>query len=60
MAGFLLCYAEDNWQELQSCIVDSADLVGRGYLSNSEWFEDNYSQLKPLINEKNDAYQKFL
>ena len=53
--------AEDNWKELQSCIVNSAeDSIGRGYRSNPEWFEDSYSQLKPLIDEKNDAYQKFL
>ena len=53
--------AEDNWKELQSCIVASAeDSIGRGFRSDPEWFEDSYSQLKPLIDKKNDAYRKFL
>ena len=28
--------------------------------SNPECFEDSYSELKPLIDKKNDAYRKFL
>ena len=53
--------AEDNWKELQSCIVVSAeDSIGRGFRLNPEWFEDSYSELKPLIDKKNDAYCKFL
>ena len=53
--------AEDNWKELQSCIVASAeDSIGRGFRSNPEWFEDSYSELKPLIDNKNDAYHNFL
>jgi len=58
--SFVTC-AEDNWKELQSCIVASAeDSIGRGFRSNPEWFEDSYSELKPLIDKKNDAYRKFL
>ena len=53
--------AKDNWKELQSCIVASAeDSIGRGFRSNPEWFEDSYSELKPLIDKKNDTYRKFL
>ena len=53
--------AEDNWKILQSCIVASAEeSIGRGFHSNSEWFEDSYIQLKPLIDKKNDTHWKFL
>ena len=53
--------AEDNWKELQSCTEASAeDSIGRGFRSNPEWFEDSYSELKPLIHKKNDTYRKFL
>ena len=53
--------AEDNWKELQSCFVASAEeSIGRGFWSNPEWFEDSYSELKPLIDNKNDAYHNFL
>ena len=53
--------AEDNWKILQSCIVASAEeSIGRGFHSNSEWFEDSYIQLKPLIDKNNDTHWKFL
>ena len=53
--------AEDNWKMLQSCITALAEeSIGKGFCSNPEWFEDSYTQLKPLIDKKNNAHWKFL
>jgi len=41
-------------------VASAEDSIGRGFRSNPEWFEDNYSELKPLIDKKNDDYRKFL
>jgi len=58
---FSMTCAEDNWKILQPRIVALAEeSIGRGFHSHPEWFEDSYTQLKPLIDKKNDAYWKFL
>jgi len=55
------CSAEECWNQLQSGIISSTEqCIGRGYRSNSEWFEDNADTLKPLIDIKNEALQKYL
>ena len=58
---FSECTAEECWNQLQSSIISSAEgSIGRGYRSNPEWFEDNVDLLKPLIDKKNEALQKWL
>ena len=52
------CIAEECWNQFWSSIVSSAEEhIGRGYRSNPEWFK---IMLKPLIDNKNEALQKWL
>jgi len=53
--------AEIDWNQLWSSIMSSAEeCIGRGYRSHPEWFEDNVEILKLLIDNKNEALQKWL
>ena len=53
--------AEEYWNHLRSCITSSAEeSIGRGVRSNLEWFEERVNVLKPLIEEKNQAHQRYL
>jgi len=41
-------------------LSSAEECLGRGYCSNLEWFENNVKILKPLIDNKNEALQKWL
>jgi len=61
LSSTIECTAEECWNQLRSCIASSAEeYIGRGYHSNPELFEDNVEILKSLINNKNEALQKWM
>ena len=54
------CLPEEHWDQFKSSIVSSSEgLIGRGYCSSPEWFEDNVNLLRPLNDKKNEALQKW-
>ena len=50
--------AEECWNQLQFSITSSTEeSIGRGFCSNSEWFDENADLLKPLTDKKTDTLQ---
>jgi len=41
-------------------VSSAEECIGRGYSSSPEWFEENAEILKPLIDNKNEALQKWM
>ena len=51
----------DNWRALKSCIVSAAEAaIGRGRKKQPEWFLDAADTLRPLLDQKNTAHNRFL
>ena len=52
---------EEKWMVFQTSITETADeLLGRATSSHPDWFRDSMDYLKPLLDERNAAYVRWL
>ena len=52
---------QDKWSVVRSALTETADdVLGRVRRYQPDWFQESMEELKPLLQQRNDAYKKWL
>ena len=52
---------QEKWSVVRSALTETADdVLGKVRCYQPDWFQESMEELKPLLQQRNDAYKKWL